>query len=150
MDITSLQYVRKHLSASQLVKAQSIAKIAVSGVELVAKSYNLTGSDKLTAAINKAQELASKAGIKLTAEQWEGLIHSGLAEFKNVWNTLGEQVTPTTETAVTEVNPVLATAVVTAQAETVHLPQLPGRWVIGNDFICHFPVLVLFLPHPIA
>ena len=89
----AVRYIQQHFTAKQLDKAKGIAQIAVSSVEQISKSLSINGSQKLTAAISKAETLAAKVGIKLTTEQWDSLIHDALAEFKQVWNQVETQET---------------------------------------------------------
>ena len=86
-----VRYIQQNFTVKQLDNAKTIAQIAASSMQQIGKTNNLSGSEKLASAISTAQDLGSKAGIKLTPEQWDRLIHDALASLKDIWNTAAKE-----------------------------------------------------------
>ena len=120
----AVRYIQQHFTAKQIDNAKAIAQIAASSMQEIGKAIGLTGPEKLASAISTAQEFGSKAGIKLTAEQWDRLIHDALAALKDIWNTAVESkpVTSAIENA-----PVIDAVSNAAQTEPVPVVQMVGR-----------------------
>ena len=92
--------------------------------------------------IKQIQAELNQAGITVSTEQLNFLVNNAVSAAKEAWESaIATHTVPTTREL--KVNNTTTTAVVTAQSdpEPAPAPQLPGRWVIGNDFICHFPVV---------
>jgi len=82
-----MYYLRQHFTAKQIKDAKDIASIAISAVEQYAALKGIKGEDKLSEAILRARGLGKQAGINLSDDKWDSLIHDALAEVKKVWNT---------------------------------------------------------------
>lgn len=78
-------YIHRYYTARQIQTAKQLAVLAVTFVEQVAAALGLTNPEKLKLAIQRAEALAAKAGIKLTGQQWETLIEAVLGELKDIW-----------------------------------------------------------------
>lgn len=76
--------LRGRMSDEQLQRAQRIAGIVVSAAEQVAAASGATmaGKQKLDWALGAAQQLAEKAGLDLTEDQWRALIEEAVKDLK--------------------------------------------------------------------
>ncbi|WP_407310472.1 phage holin, LLH family [Desulfosporosinus sp. SB140] len=95
-------YLKKHFTAKQLATAGSIASDAVNFATQAAKKHGIAlDLGKYNAALGKAKELGTKAGIKMTDSQWEGLIESAYKQSKDQLAQLVGTATPYTQDEIT-------------------------------------------------
>lgn len=77
-------YTKQHFSTIQISAASGIATEAVNFAIQAAKKLGITQDlAKYNAALTKAKELASKAGLDFTDSQWETLLESAYKKAKN-------------------------------------------------------------------
>lgn len=86
-------YLKQHLQVKQLEAARAIAKEAVFFAEQIGDTLGIKGGNKFKAALEKAKVLAAKAGIKLTDDQWQGLIEAAVNVGQQIWDATKPQVT---------------------------------------------------------
>ena len=79
-------YVNQHFKSKQVSDAKQIANIAVAFTEQVASTMGFKGPEKYNSALTKAKDLATKYGIKMTDDQWQGLIETAVGEMNSLWN----------------------------------------------------------------
>jgi len=76
-------YIKQHFSTIQIKTATGIATEAVNFAVQAAKKFGITEDlAKYNAALTKAKELASKAGLNFTDSQWETLLESAYKKAK--------------------------------------------------------------------
>jgi hypothetical protein len=80
-------YVNQHFTATQVSNAKQVATIAVTFAEQIANSMGFKGQDKYNSALSKAKDLATKYGVKMTDDQWQGLIEAAVKEMNHIWNS---------------------------------------------------------------
>lgn len=73
---------------------KEIAKTVVLAVQQLYK--NLSGEEKLTKAMEAAEEMLAEAGIKVTALELRMLLEAAVGEFKEAFNKEPEAETPAT------------------------------------------------------
>jgi len=83
-----VSFIRQHTNAKQLNTAKIIATNAVTYVNQVSKDLGIDNSVKLSSALNSANQLAKKYGVKLDDNQWRLLLESSVLEVKKGLNEL--------------------------------------------------------------
>lgn len=84
-------FVKQHYSVKQVETAKKVAGIAVGFADEVAHVSGINGPEKLDAAMFQAKVLANKIGIKLTNEQWNGLIKAVVNEGRTIYDSVQGQ-----------------------------------------------------------
>lgn len=75
-------YLKAHYSAQKLRTAEAVAVEAVRFAEQVAGALGYDPKKKLHHALDYVQQLGGRLGIRLTEEQWVGLIESAVLHLK--------------------------------------------------------------------
>ena len=102
-------YIKAHFSAKQVETAKTVANVAVGFAEELDHTLGTKGEEKLNSALEQAKLLAGKYGIKLTDEQWTGLIKAAVNESRIIYEAVGkvEPVIMVTPVGVVESQPVV-------------------------------------------
>jgi len=79
-------YVKQHYTAKQVETSKSLAKLGVKFADELQHTLGIKGEEKLNAAIEQAKLQVGSFGIKLSDEQWSGLIKSVLNESRSIYN----------------------------------------------------------------
>ena len=83
---------KHHLYYKELRKARDRTTNAVTYVNQVSKDLGIDNSVKLSSAMNSANQLAKKYGIKLDDNQWKFLLESSVLEVKKGLNELDSAI----------------------------------------------------------
>lgn len=75
-------YLKAHYSAQKLRTAEAVALEAVRFAEQVAAALGYDPKKKLHHALDYVERLGARLGLKLTEEQWIGLIESAVLDLK--------------------------------------------------------------------
>ena len=83
-------YVKAHFSAKQIETTKAVANVAVGFANELDHALGIKGEEKLNSALEQAKLLAGKYGIKLTDEQWTGLIKAAVNEARIIYESVGK------------------------------------------------------------
>lgn len=97
------RYINHHLSSRQVAIAGDIARTAVHAAEALGANRSIGGSEKLTEALERAQDLAVQHNIDLSDEQWRTLLEAAVTQLK----AAGQELSATPVEQAPVVGPVL-------------------------------------------
>lgn len=78
----AVAWVRRHVSAQNLMVSQRIARVAVTAAQQMGDAAGWSAGAKLTSALQDVRLLGEQHGIKLSDDQWRSLVEAEYAQFK--------------------------------------------------------------------
>ena len=81
-------FITSHVNEHKFQRALSIAERAYHKAEQIGAQHNYHGSDKMDLAVELAQGLGNRFGVKLSADEWAGVLESVVHEAGQVVTAL--------------------------------------------------------------